>query len=53
LRRPCRFACAAPPEPTDEPARRCGTDPLERLVPDLDPDEAWDAYAASLLGEVE
>ena len=53
LRRPCRFTCAAPPEPTDEPARRCGLDPLERLVPDLDPCEAWDAYAASLLGEME
>jgi UDP-glucose 4-epimerase len=53
LRRPCRFTCAAPPEPTDEPARRCGLDPLERLVPDLDPDEAWDAYATSLLGEFE
>jgi nucleoside-diphosphate-sugar epimerase len=53
LRLPCRFACAALPEPTDEPARRCGTDPLERLVPDLDPEQAWDAYAASLLGETE
>lgn len=46
---PCRFRCAAPPEAADEPLVRLGLDSLRELVPDLDPEAAWDGYARSLL----
>lgn len=38
----CRFAAADPPEPSEEPLARRGSTPLVRLVPDLDPERAWD-----------
>jgi nucleoside-diphosphate-sugar epimerase len=46
---PCRFVCAEPPEPSDEPRVRCGVDPLAKLVPAFDVEAAWDAHARSLL----
>lgn len=48
LRVPCRFTLADPPEPSDEPQARCGIDPLERLLPGLDAQAAWDGYARFL-----
>jgi len=49
LRVPCRFVCAEPPEPSDEPRVRCGIHPLTELVPGFDVEAAWDAHARSLL----
>lgn len=46
---PCRFVCADPPDPVDEPKERRGIDPLATLVPRLDVDAAWDRYAGWLL----
>jgi nucleoside-diphosphate-sugar epimerase len=42
---PCRFESAEPPEATDEPLARCGVEPMAALVPNLDPERAWDEYA--------
>jgi nucleoside-diphosphate-sugar epimerase len=49
---PCRFTCAAPPEASAEPLVRIGLDPLPSLVPELDPEAAWDRHALALLNRL-
>lgn len=42
---PCRFACAVPPEPSDEPRERCGTTPVTQLVDAESVTRAWNEHA--------
>lgn len=44
----CALRLADPPEPTDEPPARVGTDPLRAFAPDWDEGRFWDALARGL-----
>ncbi len=44
----CAVRLAAPPEPSDEPPFRVGSDTLRALVPNWDEERFWDGLAATL-----